>query len=102
MEANELENPDYIIFQSWNDTISKWGDAKLYKVNADIKNFYDKLSSKVIEISDGGEKYIYQTSNGNEWLLQNVEKANDVFKKYFRTEEFESFIKSRSGDINII
>jgi len=102
MEANELENPDYIIFQSWNDTLSKWGDAKLYKVNADIKNFYDKLSSKVIEISDGGEKYIYQTSNGNEWLLQNVDKANDVFKKYFRTDEFENFIKSRTGDINII
>jgi hypothetical protein len=102
MEANELENPDYIIFQSWSNTLNKWGDAKLYKVNADIKNFYDKLSSKVIEISDGGEKYIYQTSNGNEWLLQNVDKANDVFKKYFRTDEFENFIKSRTGDINII
>jgi hypothetical protein len=71
-------------------------------VNGDIKNFYDKLSSKVIEVQDGGDKYIYQTSNGNEWTLQNVDKSNDIFKKYFRRDEFEKVLRDRRATINII
>ena len=102
VEANELENPNYIIFQPWSENLDKWEDCKLYKVNGDIKNFYDKLSSKVIEVEDGGDKYIYQTSNGNEWTLQNVDKSNDIFKKYFRTDEFERLLKDRKLSINII
>ena len=102
VEANELENPNYIIFQPWSETLDKWEDCKLYKVNGDIKNFYDKLSSKVIEVQDGGDKYIYQTSNGNEWTLQNVDKSNDIFKKYFRKDEFESVLRDRKATINII
>lgn len=102
IEANELENPDYIIFQPWSETLDKWEDCKLYKVNGDIKNFYDKLSSKVIEVIDGDDNYIYQTSNGNEWTLQNVDKENDVFKKYFRTADFEKLLKERKLTINII
>lgn len=102
VEANELENPNYIIFQPWSETLDKWEDCKLYKVNGDIKNFYDKLSSKVIEVQDGGDKYIYQTSNGNEWTLQNVDKSNDIFKKYFRRDEFENVLRDRKATINII
>lgn len=101
VEANELENPDYIIFQSWNETVDKWDDTKLYKINGEIKNFYDKLSSKVIEIEDGEQKYIYQTSNNNEWNLQNNEES-DKFKKYFRKDEFEKFINDNKFTINII
>jgi hypothetical protein len=82
--------------------LNKWETCKLYKVNGDIKNFYDKLSSKVIEIEDSGDKYIYQTSNGNEWELQNLDKSNDIFKKYFRTDEFEKLLKDRKVSINII
>ena len=100
--ANELENPIYIIFQSWNDTLNKWDDSKLYKVNSDIKNFYDKLSSKVIEIEYDGNKYIYNSSNTNEWTLSNIEKENDKFKKYFRKDEFEKLINELKPTINII
>lgn len=102
VEANELENPSYIIFQTWNSLLNKWEDCKLYKVNGDIKNFYDKLSSKIVELKDGNDKYIYQTSNGNEWILQNSEKSNDVFKKYFRSTDFEKLIKDKKPTINII
>jgi hypothetical protein len=102
IESSELENPTYIIFQSWNETIDKWDETKLYKVNGEIKNFYDKLSSRVIEIDDKGDKYIYQTSNGNEWTLQNVDKENDTFKKYFRKDEFEKLINDMKVTINII
>ena len=101
IEANELENPIYIVFQSWNETLNKWEESKLYKVNGEIKNFYDKLSSRVIEIDDNGEKYIYQSANKNEWILQN-DKENDKFKKYFRKEDFEKFINNGKFKISII
>ena len=79
INSNELENPNYLLFQVWNDTLDKWEDVKLYKVNDDVKKFYDKLTSRTIEITDADQNYIYQTSNGNEWVLQNVDKENDTF-----------------------
>ena len=102
VEGNELENPNYILFQSFNQTLDKWEDTKLYKVTGEIKSFYDKLSSKVIEIEDDGNKYIYNTSNHNEWNLQNPNLSNDKFKKYFRKEDFEKFINDNKLKINII
>ena len=102
VEANELESPSYILFQAFNQTLDKWEDSKLYKVNGDIKSFYDKLSSRVIEVEDGDNKYIYSTSNNNEWVLQNPDKANDIFKKYFRKDEFEKLINDNKVKINII
>ena len=102
IEANELENPEYLMFQIWNDTLSKWEDLKLYKVNGDIKKFYDKLSSKTIELDDSLNKYIYTTSNGNEWTLQNVEKANEEFKKYLRKDELDLLVKNKKLKITII
>jgi hypothetical protein len=94
-EQNELENPIYIIFQVWNESLKRWEDVKLYKVGGDVKKFYDKLSSKTIELIDtvSGENYIYNTSNSNEWILQNSEKENDTYKKVFRKEELEEFLK---------
>ena len=73
-ESNELENPVYILFQVWNDSLNKWDEVNLYKVNDDVKKFYDKLSSKTIEITDGDENYIYKTSNGSDWELQNLKR----------------------------
>lgn len=102
IESNELENPVYIIFQSWNETIDKWDECKLFKFNGEIKRFYDKLSSKVIEVDDNGTKYIYSTSNGNEWTLQNKDMGNDTFKSYFRTADFEKLIRDKKVVINII
>lgn len=102
VESNELENPNYLLIQSYNETLKKWDSSKLYKVNGDVKKFYDKLSSKIIEVEDGSEKYIYSTSNNNEWVLQNVEKENDTFKKVIRKEDFEILIKDREVKIKII
>lgn len=102
IESNELENPNFLLIQSWNETLDKWDDSKLYKINDDIKKFYDKLTSKVIEVEDDGEKYIYSTSNSNEWVLQNIEKENDTFKKYLRKEDFENLIKDKKVKIKII
>jgi hypothetical protein len=101
-ESNELENPVYIIFQVWNETLKKWEDAKLYLVRNNISKFYDKLSSKTIEIIDGDENYIYNTSNGNEWILQNSDKENDNYKKVFRKEELQKLLDDKNIKINII
>ena len=102
ISSNELENPIYLLFQSWNNSIGKWEDVKLYSIYENIQRFYDKLSSKTIEVNDGDENYIYKTTNKNEWTLQNIEKENDIYKKYFRNDELESFLNDRKVKINII
>jgi hypothetical protein len=101
-ESNELENPLYLMLQTWNESLEEWSDAKLYKVKGDAKKFYDKLSSKTIEVIDGEENYIYTTSNGNEWTLKNSEKENDVWKKVFRKEDLQKLVDDRKVSITII
>ena len=100
--SSELENPEYIIFQTWNETLKKWEDAKLYEVNDDIKKFYDKLTSKTIEIIYGTENYIYTTSNGNDWVLQNSQSQNDKYLKSFRKEDLQKLLDENQVKINII
>ncbi len=100
--SNELENPEYILFQIWNETIKKWDEANLFKVMDDIKKFYDKLTSRTIEIVDSGENYIYSTSNGNDWELQNSDKSNDTYKKSFRKEELQKVLDNNKISLNII
>lgn len=102
INSNELQNPVYLLFQVWNESIKKWDDVKLYKINDDVKKFYDKLTSRTIEIVDGDQNYIYQTSNGNEWVLQNIDKENDIYKRTFRKEELQEMLASKSVTVNII
>lgn len=102
IDKNELENPSYLIFQSWNETLNKWEDVKLYKIHENIQRFYDKLISRTIEIVDGGDKYIYMASNANEWVLQNVEKENDIYKRVFRKEELDELLSKQNIKVNII
>lgn len=100
-QSNELEDPQFMIFQSWNETLGRWDDMKTYKLTGDFGKFYDKLSSKVIEIEKGDDVYIYQSSNKNEWELLNLDKETDDFKKYFRKDEFEKFINDNKFTIRI-
>ena len=102
IDKNELENPSYLIFQSWNETLNKWEDVKLYKIHENIQRFYDKLISRTIKIVDGGDKYIYMASNANEWVLQNVEKENDIYKRVFRKEELDELLSKQNIKVNII
>lgn len=102
INSNELQNPVYLLFQVWNESVKKWDDVKLYKINDDVKKFYDKLTSRTIEIVDGDQNYIYQTSNGNEWVLQNIDKENDIYKRTFRKEELQEMLSSKNVTVNII
>ena len=102
-ESNELEEPLFILTQIWNDTAKQWDDVKLYKVNDVVSKFYDKLSSKTIEIIDGDENYIYSTSNsGNDFELQNLDKENDIYQRYFRKEQIEELVNDRKVKVTII
>jgi hypothetical protein len=102
ISSNELENPLYITFQVWNETNKEWEDVKFFKINGDVKKFYDKLSSKTIEVTDGDVNYIYVTSDGNTWELQNLDKENDVYKRFFRKDELQSLLNDRKVTVSII
>lgn len=102
INSNELENPVFIIFQVFNETLRKWDDAKIYKIKDDVKKFYDKLTSRTIEIVDGDQNFIYTTSNGNEWVLQNKDNVNDIYKETFRKQELEDLIRDKKIKINVI
>jgi hypothetical protein len=102
INSNELENPLYILMQVYNETLRKWDDVKIYRINDDVKKFYDKLTSRTIEIVDGDENYIYTTANGNEWILQNSDKENDVYKKSFRKEELQDLLSQKNVSVNIL
>ena len=97
ISSNELENPLYITFQVWNETNKEWEDVKFFKINGDVKKFYDKLSSKTIEVTDGDGNYIYVTSDGNTWELQNL-----VYKRFFRKDELQSLLNDRKVTVSII
>ena len=102
INSNELENPIYIMMQVFNDTLNKWEDLKLYKIGDDIKKFYDKLTSRTIEIVDGDQNYIYTSDNANEWTLQNKDNLNDIYKEVFRKEEMQDLLKDKNVKVNII
>ena len=99
---NEIENPEYILFQSYNEMLKEWEPAKLYKITEDIKKFFDKLTSRTIEIVDGDTNFIYTTSNGNDWELQNLESETDDYKRFFRKEELQSLLDEKKVKLNII
>jgi len=93
--VSELGNPIYILIQINGKPIH------FYKINGDIKKFYDQLSSKTIEIEDNGEKFIYQTSDSTSWDLKSV-KETDVYKRNFGKEDLENIIKNRNAKVKII
>ena len=74
----------------------------MYKVKDNVRKFYNKLTSRTIEITDDKVKYIYQTSNGSEWELQNRELENDIYKRIFRKEELQDLLNDREATVNVI
>lgn len=88
---NDLQDPDFIILQTFNSTQQDWNNIKMYKVNGDFKNFYDKLTNRTIEIEHDGFNYLYQTSNKNEWELTN-HGGSDQFPKFLRKEDLLKII----------
>jgi hypothetical protein len=106
INSNELQGAEFLLFQTYNVTLNKWENTKLYKMNVGGSNiqqrFFDKLSSRTIEITDGDENYIYTTSNGNDWELQNLKKENDIYKRFFRKDELQKLLDDRKVKLTIV
>lgn len=102
IESNELENPKFLVFQTRNQSLENWEEAELYKVNDNVQKFYDKLTSRTIELIDGDQNYIYTTSNGNDWQLQNLDKENDIYTRVLRKEELQKVLDEKKITLNII
>lgn len=100
-EKDEIENPDYILFQTWNETLKSWDDLELYSVESDINNFLNKLTSRTIQITDGSKNYIYNTSNGNDWTLKDDVLGDDIYKKNLTKEELQKIIDEREILFNV-
>jgi hypothetical protein len=89
----DLDVPVYLIIQTENDNI------KMYYTEEDISDFYNKLSSRIITITDNvnDQKWIYMTSNsGMNWSLQNTENENDIFKQELYGEELQKLIQQNN------
>ena len=67
-----------------------------------MQKFYDKLTSRTIELIDGDQNYIYTTSNGNDWQLQNLDKENDIYTRVLRKEELQKVLDEKKITLNII
>jgi len=106
INSNELQGAEFMLFQTYNETLNKWDATKLYKMNIEGSNiqqrFFDKLTSRTIEITDGDENYIYTTSNGNDWELQNLNKENDIYKRFFRKDELQKLLDDREVKLTIV
>ena len=100
---SELDQPEYIIFQSLKNGDSNWSDVKCYKVKEDMKNFYNKLTSKTVEIKKGDKSYVYSTSNsGNDWTLGNLDDKDDTFKEDLSSADIKAILKDKGTSITIM
>jgi hypothetical protein len=97
---NELERPKYIFLQVKKG--GNWGKIGLYEVNDEMKNFYDLLTNKTIEINFNNKIYTYTTANGgNDWTLQNGDQ-DETFKKIMRSEEINNTLKTSGASVQEI
>jgi hypothetical protein len=102
-DKSNLDKPEFIVFQSKKRESSTWTEIKLYSVHDDIRNFYDRLTNKTVELKKGDKTYIYFTSNsGNNWQLQNLEVADNIFKDLLDNEEIKMILRDKDITITII
>lgn len=88
-----LNNPNYLILQYYKD--GKWFPIEIYSIKGAIKNFYEKLTAKKIDLTKNNTTYRYETSNsGNNWLLSDKNQKNDEFKENLETEDIKNLIRS--------
>lgn len=102
IESNELENPVYLILEMWDEDKMEWTNVKLFKVNGDVKRFYDVLSSKTIELFYKDNNYIYKTSNTNDWELQNLLDETKMFKRFLNNTELIDLMKNSGVSSKIV
>jgi len=103
-DKSQLERPEYIIFQSQDNKSGKWEEVKCYKVNDDMRKFYDKLSNKTIELKHGDKSYVYSTSNCADWILMknDIDQDTSKFKDNMSNNDIKSILNDKSVTITIM
>ena len=101
-ETNRFFLPllDLSIYQNKYDSV--YTNVKLFKVNGDVKRFYDILSSKTIELFHNDSNYIYKTSNTNDWELQNLLDETKMFKRFLNNTELIDLMKNSGVSSKIV
>jgi len=101
-KLEKLDDPLYVIFQT-KDINGEWNrdKIKIYKINGNFSNFYEKLSSKTIELVKGDKKYIY-ISNGQNWILKNIENKDEIFKDILSNDDIKVILKENGITITIV
>ena len=101
-KLEKLSDPSYVIFQTKNINNEWTRDLiKIYKINGNFSNFYKKLSSKTIELIDDDKKYIY-ISNGQNWILKNIENKDEIFKDILSNDDIKVILKENGITITIV
>ena len=87
----QIEEPSYVIVQYISN--NKKSDIKGFSNDNNINEFYKKLTDSVIELSNGKDTYVYQTSNGgNDWELRNVQMENSDMVGELGKDELNNLI----------
>ena len=69
-------------------------------LKSNLKNFYNKLTNKTVEIKKGDKTYIYNTSDsGNDWQLAPSTEESDKFKKIMSNDDIKAILLD--GDVSI-
>lgn len=98
--SSDLQHPNYLLLQLWQEETKNRTPIALYKVKDDFKKFYDKLSSKVVELEVEGEKLIYKTDNsGNNWTVQ---IPKDGFKSEMTNKEMWEMMHDKNIKVKVL
>jgi len=96
-ESIELEEPQYIILQYINKDNNKKSDILGFANSDKINSFYEKLTDATVELTNGEDTYVYQTSNGgNNWEMKNVQMEDDEMKGTLDKKELQELINKKN------
>jgi len=82
---NKMQKTKYILLQEESSD-----KIRLFDVTKNLKQFFNKLTNKIIKVTDknSGKTYIYVTYNGGKnWELQNTRDKTNIFKKILDLDE---------------
>jgi hypothetical protein len=100
----KIMDPSYMVLQT-KDINGDWKtkNIKAFKIIDRFYKFYKNISSMTIELidKDSDKSYIYD-SNGDMWVLKNVNQSNDMFKKVMSNDDINNALKNDNIEIKMI
>lgn len=98
--SSDLENPSHVFIQQWQNETKNRTHIKMYKVQDNFLKFYDRLSSKTVEVEIDNKKLIYKTDNsGNNWTLQ---IPVDGYENNITSQEMWDLMKDKNVKVKVL